>query len=147
MHTDSEHYIVNTASLHNYAPIASALPSHLRKSSFHIESETSLRNGAALQIRLAKQKAPPSATDQPNTTISSGATEVLLTAIEDHTIPTPRNGDDQETSDHECEAPPPAPLFSHRPKDKPRKGKAKQSTQAMYAKQTCSHIHIYNFIY
>ncbi|KAH9967697.1 hypothetical protein BJV74DRAFT_718506, partial [Russula compacta] len=50
-HTDSEHYIVNIASLHNYAHIASALPSHLRKSSFCVESEMALRNGATLQIR------------------------------------------------------------------------------------------------
>jgi hypothetical protein len=134
MHTDSEHYIVNIASLYNYAPIASALPSHLQKSSFHIESETTLRNGATLQIRLTKQRPSPSATDQPDPTILSSTMEVPLTAVEDHATSIPKNGDDQPTSNHNCETPPTAPLFSHHPKDKPQKGKAKQSTQAMYTK-------------
>ncbi|KAH9974866.1 hypothetical protein BJV74DRAFT_782287, partial [Russula compacta] len=41
-HTDSEHYIVNIASLHNYAQIASVLPSNLQTPSFHIKSEATL---------------------------------------------------------------------------------------------------------
>jgi hypothetical protein len=132
-HTDSEHYIVNVASLHNYVPISSALPSHLRKSSFHINSETTLRNNAALQIRLAKQKPLPSATDQLDHHVSSTAPEVPLTNVEDRIAQNLRNRDDQPTSDHELhKAPPLMPLFSHHPKDNPRKGKAKQSTQAMY---------------
>ena len=36
------------------------------------------------------------------------------------------------------EASPPIPLFSHHVKDKPQKGKAKQSTQAMYANRYAS---------
>jgi hypothetical protein len=110
-HTDSEHYIVNIASLHNYVPIALALLSHLQKSSFHINNETTLQNNGALQIQLAKQKPPPSAADESNPSMPSGAIEVLLTAIEDHTTTTQRNEDDQPVSDHKHETPSPTPLF------------------------------------
>jgi hypothetical protein len=145
-HTDSEHYIVNTASLHNYAQIASALPSHLRTFSFHVESETTLRNDAALQIRLAKQKPPPDAAGCDPTRLSSATElEVPLTSPGDGSTATPHNRDDQPMANHEREAPPSMPLFSHRPKDRPQKGKAKQSTQAMYAEKTCPHNYVYHF--
>lgn len=126
-HTDSEHYIVNTASLHNYGPISSTLPSHLRKSSFHVDSESTLRNTAAYQIQLAKRKSPPSPSVP---TTSSAATEVPLAIVEGRTTPAFRNGDVQPdpTSDNKREASPHALGLFHRPKDKAQKGKAKLAT-------------------
>ncbi|KAH9971060.1 hypothetical protein BJV74DRAFT_799157 [Russula compacta] len=129
-HTDSEHYIVNIASLHNYAQIASVLPSNLQTPSFHIKSEATLGNGATLQIQLAKQKPPPG-TAEPDPTLSLNAMEAPLTAAENNSTTIPSYGDDQPTPNQEGEAPPLAPLFLHHPKEKPQKGKAKQSTQAI----------------
>ncbi|KAH9984740.1 hypothetical protein BJV74DRAFT_797145 [Russula compacta] len=113
-HTDSEHYIVNTTSLHNYAHIASALPSHLQTSSFHVE----------------KQKPPPDAAEC-DPTLSSIPIEVPLTLTGDGSTAPPHNRDEQPIANHEHEAPLSAPIFSHHPKDKPQKGKAKQSMQAI----------------
>ncbi|KAH9978409.1 hypothetical protein BJV74DRAFT_879458 [Russula compacta] len=88
------------------------------------------------KIQLAKQKPPPG-TAEPDPTLSSNAMEAPLTAAENNSTTIPSYGDDQLTPNQEGEAPPLAPLFSHCPKEKPQKGKVKQSTQAMYTEQMC----------
>ncbi|KAJ7118420.1 hypothetical protein C8R43DRAFT_1099217 [Mycena crocata] len=50
-HTDDIHFIVNTASLHNYQQILSAIPTSLSPHSFTVADQTSLRLAAAVQIR------------------------------------------------------------------------------------------------
>lgn len=116
--------------MHNYGPISSALPSHLRKSSFHVDSDSTLRNTAAHQIRLAKRKSPPSAANEPGPSTSSAATEVPLAIVEDCTTPVLTNRDDQPetTANNKCEASPHALGLFYRPKDRAQKGKAKPAT-------------------
>lgn len=50
-HSDDEHFIVNTQSLHNYKAIATALPAALQTTSFLVADEALLRQSAAEQIR------------------------------------------------------------------------------------------------
>ncbi|KAJ7622706.1 hypothetical protein B0H17DRAFT_1151594 [Mycena rosella] len=49
-HSDDDHFIVNTASLHNYRQISSAIPTSIGTHSFSVDDPSVLRASAAVQI-------------------------------------------------------------------------------------------------
>lgn len=55
-HLNSDHFVVNTHSLHNYRAISQALPASHKIAAYKVEDEAKLRVEASKQIRSRRQK-------------------------------------------------------------------------------------------
>ncbi|KAJ7476792.1 hypothetical protein FB451DRAFT_1461207 [Mycena latifolia] len=96
-HSDDDHFIVNTASLHNYHQISSAIPSSIAVHSFTVEDQAALRASAAAQIR---DKGAGNADDPMSLTSRAAESEMIPREVIDNVV---GPDDDELQADTEVE--------------------------------------------